>query len=141
MAAAGDWYVYDETNSAGEYTKVWVGQGAGTSNETQAGPFATEAAAKAWAQGEQGTYSITGWAGDFAILSALKQQGTGPLNTALDGLVPSWDVLVSGISGWFVRGLKVVFGGILLIMSVSHLTGASNKLTQVAGSALPVLAA
>lgn len=56
-------------------------------------------------------------------------------------LIPKWSLIVSGISGWFVRGLKMLFGGVLMIMAILHLTGASNKVTEVAGKAIPLLAA
>ena len=45
---------------------------------------------------------------------------------------------VSGIAGWFFRGLKIVFGGILMIIGVSKLTGADNKIVQLA-SKVPVI--
>jgi hypothetical protein len=59
------------------------------------------------------------------------QFGTGTAK-GLSSLYPSWSLVFSGISGWFFRGLKVLFGGILAIIGVSRLTGIDNKITQLA---------
>jgi hypothetical protein len=55
--------------------------------------------------------------------------------------IPKFSLGVTGIAGWFVRGLKVLVGGILMILAISHLTGASNKVTALAGKAIPLAAA
>lgn len=47
----------------------------------------------------------------------------------------SWSLSATGIAGWFKRGLKMLFGGILMIVAFTHLTGADNKVTQLAMSA------
>jgi hypothetical protein len=59
------------------------------------------------------------------------QFGTGTAK-GLGSLYPSWSLVFSGISGWFFRGLKVLFGGILVIIGVSRLTGIDNKVVQLA---------
>src|ERR1700722_5298251 len=51
------------------------------------------------------------------------------LNPAND-VGPAFSLIFSGIGAWFVRGLKVLFGGILMLMAAAHLTGADNKLTR-----------
>lgn len=60
----------------------------------------------------------------------------------LNGQVPNplsgWHLSVSGIAGWFFRALKVLFGGILMIVGIAKLTGADNKITQLA-SKIPVV--
>lgn len=76
---------------------------------------------------------------------ALNQIATGT-TSGLEGvskdvssLVPSWSLSVSGIAGWFFRGLKILFGGILMIIGISRLAGAENAVTRAAGK-LPEMA-
>jgi hypothetical protein len=83
---------------------------------TVAGPYATETDAK---------NALSGGTGP-------PKGSTGPSDSPLSG----WNLQVTGIAAWFVRGLKVVFGGILIILGISHLTGADNKITELAGSAV-----
>lgn len=44
----------------------------------------------------------------------------------------NWNLAVTGVSGWFMRGLKIAFGGVLIILGVSRLTGAENAITSAA---------
>lgn len=44
----------------------------------------------------------------------------------------SWILHGTGFAGWFRRGLKLLFGGILMIIGVAKLTGADNTITQLA---------
>lgn len=48
--------------------------------------------------------------------------------------VPKYSLQASGFSGWFMRGVKMIFGGILMILAVSRLTGLDNKVTQLASN-------
>ena len=57
----------------------------------------------------------------------------------LSALIPNWKLDIQGISGWFKRGLKVLFGGVLMIVGVSKLMNVDNKITALAGK-VPVLA-
>lgn len=45
---------------------------------------------------------------------------------------------VSGIAGWFFRGLKIVLGGVLIVLGLSRITGAANAITQAAAK-VPVI--
>lgn len=44
---------------------------------------------------------------------------------------------VTGIAGWFLRGLKMLFGGILIIAGIGKLTGASNQVVTLATKVVP----
>jgi hypothetical protein len=44
----------------------------------------------------------------------------------------SWALSARGLAGWFFRGLKILFGGILVILGVARLTGADNAVTKLA---------
>jgi len=92
-----------------------------------AGPYDTQAEAQAEAN------SIN------EPLTAATSGSNNPVNQAATGAL-GWNLSLSGFTGWFLRGLKILFGGVLIILAVSHLTGLSNKITQTAGSAVPVLA-
>lgn len=92
----------------------------------QAGPFATKADAQAY-ENSIGTGEIIPHAGTPIIGS-----------TSVKSLLPSWSLIFGGFKDWFARGLKIVFGGILIILGVSHLTGLDNKVTQLAGKAVPI---
>lgn len=45
--------------------------------------------------------------------------------------LPQWMLAITGISGWFARGLKLVFGGILIVAGVLKLTNTDKTLNQV----------
>lgn len=98
------------------------------------GPYATKAAAQTEATRYNNAFGLSN-----NVLKAALQIATG--NTKQSSNPLDFSLNATGISGWFFRGLKVLFGGILMILAVSHLTGLSNKVTQVAGNALPLLAA
>jgi hypothetical protein len=53
-------------------------------------------------------------------------------------LTSGWRLAATGLSGWFMRGLKVLFGGVLMITGVSKLLNVDNRITQLAGK-VPVL--
>lgn len=92
------------------------------------GPYQSQAAAaKAFPGGSAG--SVTPPAGEPP-----------PVVSDKPTQFPSFSLLLSGISGWFTRGLKLVFGGILMIIGISHLTGLSNSLTRAAGKVAPIAA-
>jgi hypothetical protein len=46
---------------------------------------------------------------------------------------------ISNVAGWFFRGLKILFGGVLMIIGISKITGVDNKITQLASNAIPAL--
>jgi hypothetical protein len=71
--------------------------------------------------------------------TALKDQSepggvnaSNPLGQATAGALQGWGLHISGISGWFLRGLKVVLGSILMIIGIAKLTGADNQVTRLA---------
>jgi hypothetical protein len=51
---------------------------------------------------------------------------------------PTFNLVFRNISGWFFRGLKIVFGAAMIIAGISKMTGVDNKITQLAGK-LPVI--
>jgi hypothetical protein len=116
MAVSGDYYVFPETGTIQQQTNSVLAAALKASG--WAGPFATMAEAHA------------------AINKTVIQKAKDvPSNVAGD---LSSSLSVTGIAGWFFRGLKIIFGGILMIIGVSKLTGADNKITQLA-SKVPVI--
>ena len=79
--------------------------------------FNTQAEAKAFAQGN--------------AISKVK-------TVTKDVTNPDFSLIFKDVAPWFVRGLKVAFGGILIILGISRLTGMSNQVTQLA-SKVPVI--
>lgn len=61
-----------------------------------------------------------------------------PLAQAEQGVLSGWNLQISGISGWFLRGLKVLFGGVMMVIGISHMLGLDNKITQLAGQ-IPIM--
>lgn len=87
------------------------------------GPYSTEAAAeKAYPQG-----STVG--GTPTVASK-----TGPPTSSDAPISLSWSLVFGSFSGWFVRGVKVIIGGILMVLAISRLTGTSNKVTELASN-------
>jgi hypothetical protein len=72
-----------------------------------AGPYPTKAAAQA----------------------ALK---SGVLPVAVQQSETGFNLEASGFADWFFRGLKILLGGILMILGLSRLTGAENIVTRTA---------
>lgn len=89
-------------------------------NGTLSGPYSTEEDAKAAA----------------AKLPTKEQSSAQNVASSLNPA--NWNLQVSGVAGWFFRGLKVLFGGVLMIIGISKLTGIDNKITQLA-SKIPVV--
>jgi hypothetical protein len=69
--------------------------------------------------------------------SAKKAIGQSVQNT-VGGALPTFGLSVTGVSGWFTRAMKVLFGAVLMILGISRLTGADNKIVQLA-SKVPVI--
>jgi hypothetical protein len=141
---AGNWYVYDETNSNGVYTKVWVGQ-QGLTNNAQLGPYATEAAAKAAAEGEFGTTALTGWTGSVATLGAAVGAAAGAIASG-NPEAPSASGAAAGanagaaLGNWFqnfswVQAGQVLLGLILIGVGVARLTHAQNIISTAVKAA------
>lgn len=82
---------------------------------------------------------LTAGATDVGTLAVGGAQGAAKFSQSIPGL-PTFSLSVSGIAGWFFRALKVIFGGILMIVGISHLTGVDNKIVQLA-SKIPVIPA
>lgn len=61
--------------------------------------------------------------------------GTQAAQNAATGKLFSFNLGASGISAWFTRGLKVLFGGILIMAGILKLTNTDKTLNQV----LPVI--
>jgi hypothetical protein len=90
-------------------------------------PYTTYAAAVAEAKSLSKT----------AKKNAVPPIGTNPAQNATPAAI-AFGLSVSGIAGWFMRGMKVLFGGVLIVLGISKLTGADNKITQLA-SKIPVV--
>ena len=95
------------------------------------GPFPTEAQAKAFspASAWQALGGAIGGATSLLIAGKVTTGSVVAGENAGAGL-GDWQLSLSGVGAWFARGLKLLFGGILMIVAVLHLTGADNKLTQ-----------
>jgi hypothetical protein len=144
---ANSWWVVLKPPSAGS----WLGQaiGALTGNDSglaQVAAIATVVqSATRPAQYYKGPYATQA----EALTQANAYNNPSPVSEAEEvinrgpasgsGQEANWSLLVHGISGWFFRGLKVLFGGVLMIVGISRLTGADNKITQLAGK-IPVMA-
>jgi hypothetical protein len=87
-----------------------------------AGPYPSRTAAQAQA----------------AKLNTTVTNSTTPTEHNITKGLTGWGLSVSGIAPWFFRGLKILFGGVLIIVGVSKLTGADNKIVQLAGK-VPVI--
>jgi hypothetical protein len=88
------------------------------------GPYPTQAAAQAAIKSGK----LTGNQGAAA-------KGAGAVGQAV---APTFNLVIRNISGWFFRGLKIVFGAAMIIAGISKMTGVDNKITQLAGK-LPVI--
>lgn len=74
---------------------------------------------------------------DWFTSKKAAQEQVSSQSSVLNGKVPglSWVLSGSGLAGWFLRGVKMLFGGILMISAISHLTGLDNKAAQLVGTA------
>lgn len=120
----GQWWVVWNANTGKAPVVQSVTKPATPASGKVFGPYATKAQAEAEANPNSSTLSVIG----LGVSQGL-QHATNPFGgTKLD-----WSLILSGFKEWFVRGLKVVFGGILMLLGISHLTGLDNKVTQIAG--------
>jgi hypothetical protein len=94
------------------------------SNMFLAGPFRTQQAAQAYADA-------------IGKNTLIPTPGTPIVGNVQAPSLPKWLLNITGLSGWFMRGMKVVFGGVLIILGISRLTGVDNKITQIV-SKMPV---
>lgn len=99
-------------------------QAQGAAVTSAKGPYATEAAAQQAATGSSATTTTPGAAGRSSTSNVQASGGA-------DVKFPDWSLAISGLAGWFFRGLKVVFGGILMIIGISKLTTIDNKAYQL----------
>ena len=76
------------------------------------------------------------WPAPTGVAGGLGNVGSQAATAAASGL--TGQLKVTGVAAWFFRGLKIVFGGILMIIGISKLTGADNTIVQLAGK-VPVL--
>jgi hypothetical protein len=89
---------------------------------------------------QEQTLEAAGADGPYASQAAAQAEANNKTQAGNTNSKPGWNLSVSGISGWFWRALKVVFGGILMIVGISKLTGADNAIMQVANK-IPMVAA
>ena len=76
------------------------------------GPYATQAAAQQAATGSSATTTTPG-AADRSSTSNVEASG------GADVKFPSWSLSISGLAGWFFRGLKIALGSIMMIIGVT----------------------
>lgn len=94
-----------------------------------AGPFRTRAEAQHWIDAGGGATSSPGLK-PGGVEGPAGKAPPAPVHPADAAL--KWAVRTSGIAPWFFRGLKILFGGVLIIIGVSRLTGVDNAVTQLA---------
>jgi hypothetical protein len=69
-----------------------------------------------------------------AKLQKDSQTVQGSVKSGITSLLPSgWNLIFGNTHGLLTRGLKILFGGILIISGVLHMTGAANKVEGLAG--------
>jgi hypothetical protein len=165
MAAATDWWVVvppSEVNASkvpadAKIISAQVGSSidnsllnqstisyGGTTYTRYMGPFTSEAAAKSATPST--SVSILdlvklGLGGAEAVASSgATAGGNDPSASTGDVLpsLPSWNLVVSGISGWFMRGLKIVIGSVLIISGIMRLSGKDKDVIQMATKAAQV---
>ena len=69
-------------------------------------------------------------------LGKIPAETGGVAGAAASGAIKdTFSLNASGLAGWFFRGLKILFGGILMIIGIAKLTGADNAVVQLAKSA------
>jgi hypothetical protein len=117
----------DETGLAQVAATAAVVQSATRPASYYKGPYATQAEAE-----QQADAYNSPSAGSEAEEALNKGPASG------SGQPFSWQLLIHGVAPWFFRGLKLLFGGVLMIVGISRLTGADNKIVQLA-SKIPVI--
>lgn len=115
------WWVWYNPLSGQPAQVIQAASAADVKNKTGfpplAGPFSTQADAEKWA--------------------TTSKQGKSTQPAYPLGNIGSWGLKVSGITPYFVRGLKILFGGVLIILGIARLTGADDKLTAALGKVGP----
>jgi hypothetical protein len=53
-------------------------------------------------------------------------------------LSPAFSVVAKGFSDYFLRGLKILLGGLLILLGVARLTGADTAVTSALKSKVPI---
>lgn len=136
--AGGSWWVVWNANTGAINVVGPVASAPATPASGKVyGPYATKAQAEAEANPNTSTLGVIG----LGLGAGAGKATGGAVGDTQTGSPLSFALSASGLSGWFVRGLKVLLGGILMILAVSRLTGASNKITEIAGNAIPLAAA
>ena len=82
----------------------------------------------------QGLYSgvQAAAAGTSTAQTQIAQGATNGLENAAKAanLIPGWGLVASGLSGWFFRGLKIIFGGVIIIAGILKLSGKEDIVTK-----------
>jgi hypothetical protein len=144
LMASTSWWVNATTNSAGKFNKVWVTTNGNGANVI-AGPYNTEASAKAAAAKVNGLQSITGWRGTIAELGA----GANLLINPGSGSACLWTLPLVGcvikktqmraILGGLIIGASGLIGLVaaaVLISKTAAGSAAAQKAGGLAGGAL-----
>lgn len=72
----------------------------------------------------------------FTSKQAATNQITAQKTPILNGKIPNpltWALSGTGFAGWFMRGLKIMLGGVLIIVGLGRITGADSALGKIAG--------
>lgn len=123
--------------------KAWLGNGAytikGTSWQVDAGPFASEAQAKAW---KPGPISIGDWVG-AGIAGVMLGGGNVPNPKAAVGAGMAVGTAVDQIgsfltANWFLRIGEILLGVVLVGVGIARITGVQNFVSQIAKTKMPI---
>jgi hypothetical protein len=100
--------------------------------------YATEAEAEAHPQTMNdlqaalgGAQALAGVSGSATNIPTPGGVVTGAGTTAA-AATTGWNLVVHGISAYFMRGLKIVFGGILIVTGIMKMTNAKQDIIQTA---------
>lgn len=71
----------------------------------------------------------------FTTKQGAQNQITAQKTPVLNGKIPvlSWALQGSGLAGWFLRGLKILLGGVLITIGLARITGADSEVGKLAG--------
>lgn len=123
--------------------KAWLGNGAytinGTNWQVDAGPFATQAQARAW---KPGPITVGDWVG-MGIAGVMLGAGNDPNPASAVGTGAAVGTAVDTLSrfnfgAWFLRIGEIVLGVVLVGVGISRITGVSNAISKVVKSKVPI---
>lgn len=93
------------------------------------GPFASKAAAQAYVNAHKETAPV-----DNSVIGQDLTGGAKAAKSAAGGVLGSFTGGISGFHGsnFVTRAIKIIVGGVLLLIGLAHITGASNAVADTA---------